>query len=130
MDNLEFLSFKEPITIEWIDIYRDGGSIGVLLVDAKGQGLSFHVDGAFGSPTRDRLFINSSSPSHKPAELIPKGDKREKAIIQILKTILDREFSAEEQTALRGSYGRRKLSEEERKAALNLSVIETLEKPG
>ena len=32
---------KEPITIKWIDIYRDGGSIGVLLVDTKGKELAF-----------------------------------------------------------------------------------------
>ena len=124
------IKMKKPITIEWIAIYRDGGTIEVLLVDAKGQGMSFHVDGAFGSPTRDRLFITPPSPGRAPAELIPKGDKREKEIIKMLKTILDRDFSAEEQAGLRGSYGRRQLSEAESNAALALSVIETLEKSG
>lgn len=130
MDNLESISLKEPITIKRIDIYRDGGSIGVVLVGAEGQELSFCLDGGRKSKTRDRLYIGPSRPVRDPANLIPKGDERETAVIQMLQSILDREFSAEEQAALSGSYGRRKLSEAERKAALSLAVIERLEKSG
>jgi hypothetical protein len=121
---------KEPITIKRIDIYRDGGSIGVMLVDAVGQELPFCLDGGARSETRDSLYIGSARPVRDPANLIPKGDEREKAIIQVLQSILDREFSVEEQSALQGSYGRRELNEEERKAALSLAVIERLEKSG
>jgi hypothetical protein len=129
MEYQEFLNITPPITIEKIDIFRDGGSIGVELIDSVGERFVFSVDGRLGSDTLDRVYINAYHPNLDNAKLIPQGGKEEGKIIECLQSYLDDEFSKEDQARLRNTYGKQDLNEEERIAALSMSVIDRTRNP-
>ena len=118
-----------PITIGKIDIYRDGGSIGVRLIDAAGVKFEFCVDGRRMGNTVDRLYINAYYPNREGAKLISRGAKEENKIIELLQNYLDDKYSKEKQDRLRKAYGKRKLSEDERVAALSINVVDRIMKP-
>ena len=129
MEKEGFPELTIPITIGKIDIYRDGGSIGVRLIDAAGVKFEFCVDGRRGSNTIDRLYINAYYPKREGAKLISRGAKEENKIIELLQNYLDDKYSKEKQDRLRKSYGKRKLSEDERVAALSINAVDRIMKP-
>lgn len=129
MENQEFLKISPPITIEKIDLFRDGGSIGVGLLDSSDIRYVFCIDGRIGSYTLDHVYINSFHPNVINAKLIPQGGKEEEKIIELLQNYLDDKFSKEDQGRLRNAYGNQKLSEEERIATLSINVIDRMRNP-
>ena len=75
MDKKELQQLSPPISIEKIDIFRDGGSIGVEIIDSSGLKFIFSVDGRISSNTLDYLYINAFHPTREGAKLIPRGGK-------------------------------------------------------
>jgi hypothetical protein len=129
MEHQESLYFTPPITIKKIDIFRDGGSIGVELIDSMETRFVFGVDGRLGSDTLDRIYVNAYHPSMNGAKLIPQGGKEEQKIIEVLQDHLDNNFSKEDQARLRNAYGKQNLNEAEQIAALSMSVIDRTRNP-
>jgi hypothetical protein len=129
MQGIIFPEVMPPITIEFIDIYRDGGSIPIVILDSKGTEIRLRVDGVLGSKTRDRLYINALAPDRQREQLVPRGAEFEEAILKALQEYLDRKFTPEEQEELKNAYGRRKLSERQRVAALCINAIERIRNP-
>ena len=129
MTQQELQKLTPPITIEKIDIFRDGGSIGVGLSDSTGVRYEFCIDGRISSHTLDRVYGNAFYPGMEDATMVPQGGREEGKIIALLQGYLDGKFSKEDQGRLRNAYGRRKLNEGERIAALSLNVIDRIRNP-
>lgn len=119
-----------PTTISRIEMYRDGGSIGVELLDSCGTKFELCVDGRLGTNTLDRLYVNARHPSIDRAELIPRGADVEKRIVKYLQGWLDDNWSIEEQESLKDTYGQRDLNVRESKVALCISVIDRIKNLG
>ena len=114
-----------PIEITRIDIFRDGGTVGVALKDAVGAEVELCLDGSIRRQTRDRFYWGTFYPDDNSSQLVARGSAAEASIIALLKRIVGQWYSEAEQKTLTGAYGRRALSsEEERKTALCLDVIE------
>ena len=115
-----------PIEITRAEIFRDGGTVGIALKDAAGAEVEFCLDGSIRRNTRDRFCWETFYPDDdKPDQLVARGSAAEESIIMILKRIVGQWFSEAEQKGLTGAYGKKALSsEEERKIALCLDVIE------
>ena len=115
-------ALAKPISILKIDVFRDGGTIGIHLLGNDGGQFLCAVDNANRSTTQKRLYTGDFYPS-TGSKFLQKGSQEEFEILQILQEIIDRDFSRDEQSQLNGSYGKRKLSEKERKVALCLAAI-------
>ena len=124
MDNQ--ISLSEPVELLFIEIYRDGGTIALGLQGAEGCGLSFSVDGSLGSRTPNRIYLHEESSSGNISVLVPRGDERERRIVELLQGWLANNFSTEEINELGGSYGTRRLEELERKGALCISAVDMI----
>ena len=114
-----------PIEITRTKIFRDGGTVGIALKDAVGAEVELCLDGSIRRNTRDRFYWGTFYPDDNSGQLVVRGSAAEESITAILKRIVSQWFSEAEQKALTGAYGKRALSsEEERKTALCLDVIE------
>lgn len=120
------LKLKEPVSLVFIDIYRDGGTLSLVLEDRDRASLSFTIDGSLGSFTPNRIFLEGEFPDGRRSQMIPKGDPREAAIVVYLETWLAETYSSRELKDLRDSYGRKPLDERQRMAALCLSAVERI----
>lgn len=114
-----------PIEIKRIEIFRDGGTVGIALKDAVDAEVELCLDGSILRNTRDRFYWGTFYPDDNSGQLVARGSASEESIIALLKQIVGQWYSEAEQKALTGAYGKRALSsEEERKTALCLDVIE------
>ena len=114
-----------PIVITRADIFRDAGTVGIALKDAENTNVEFCLDGSIRRQTRGLFYWKTFYPDNNPDYLVARGSNAEASIIEILKRIVSQWYSETEQKALIGAYGKRVLSsEDERKAALCLDVIE------
>ena len=113
-----------PIEITRVEIFRDGGTVGIALKDAVGNEVEFCLDGSIRRNTRDRFYWGTFYPDDDSGQLVARGSAAEERIIALLKRIVSQWYSEAEQKALTGVYGKKALSEEERKTALCLDVIE------
>ena len=96
----------------------------IALKDAVGAEVKFCLDGSIRRNTRDRFYWGTFYPDDNSGQLVERGSAAEESIIALLKQIVCQWYSEAEQKALTGVYGKRALSEEERKTALCLDVIE------
>lgn len=94
------LELYPPFELVQLHRWRDGGSLGFTVDDAKGQRLSFSLDGRIGSPTPGRWYIGAGHPTQEGAELVEVGGKREQALIRILDLWLSQHFSDSQRGAL------------------------------
>ena len=115
-------ALAKPISILRIDVFRDGGTIGIHLLGNEGGQFLCAVDNARKSSTPNRMYTGDFYPS-TGSKLLQKGSQGEIEILQILQEIIDRDFSKDEQGCLNGSYGKQKLSDKERKTALCLTAM-------
>ena len=113
-----------PIEITRVKIFRDGGTVGIALKDAAGTEVEFCLDGSLRRHTREQFYWGTIHPGNNSGQLVARGSDAEASIIALLKPIVSQWYSEAEQKALTGVYGKRALSEEERKTALCLDVIE------
>jgi hypothetical protein len=111
-----------PVVIRRIEIFRDGGTTGIELEGSSGRRFLCAVDGSVCRSTRDRIYTGAFYPGQE-STLIQRGSPAETRILDALQEIMGRDFTQAEQEELVGAYGRKKLNEEERKAALCLQAI-------
>jgi len=111
-----------PLIVLRADIYRDGGTIGVAIEDATGVEKEFCLDRRIKSPTHGALIWGAFYPRNGNGQMVEKGSAAELTIVELIRKIISQEFSGEEQKELTGAYGKRKLNDKERKAALCLSL--------
>lgn len=78
-----------PLVISEILLYKDGGTVGVKVKDAKGVEHLFCFDGRVSERVKAKalkVYYGATHPEHKGAKpLIPKG-KNEKILLKYLKT--------------------------------------------
>jgi hypothetical protein len=75
-----------PFEITRTIIFRDGGTIAIVIEDGMGSSLPFCLDGRIKRPSPLRhLYIGATHPSEPQAEQVPIGSAAEKAILTILK---------------------------------------------
>jgi len=98
-------ALAKPISILKIDVFRDGGTIGIHLLGNGGGQFLCAVDNAKRSSTPKRLFTGDFYPS-TGSKFLKKGSRGEIEILQILQEIIDQDFSKDEQSRLNGSYGK------------------------
>lgn len=113
-----------PIEITRAEIFRDGGTVGIALKDAAGAEVEFCLYDSIRRQTREQFYWGAFYPGNNSGQLVARGSTAEASIIAFLKRIINQWYSEAEQKALTGVYGKRALSEEERKTALCLDVIE------
>ncbi len=113
-----------PIEITRAEIFRDGGTVGIALKDAADAEVEFCLDGSVRRNTRDQFYWETFYPDDNSSQLVARGSTPEESIVALLKRIVSQWYTEAEQKAFTGVYGKRALSEEERKTALCLDVIE------
>ena len=62
-----------PIEITRIDIFRDGGTVGVALKDAVGAEVELCLDGSIRRQTRDRFYWGIFYPGDNSGQLVARG---------------------------------------------------------
>lgn len=94
------LKLYPPFDLVELLRWRDGGSLGFTVVDARGQRLSFSLDKRIGSSTPGRWYIGATYPTHEGAELVASAGKREHALVRILDLWLSQHFTDSERSTL------------------------------
>lgn len=86
------ITLYAPFEITQAMMFRDGGTIAILIEDSAGISLPFCLDGRINRPSPLRhLYIGARHPSDAEAEQVPIGSTAEKAILIILKSATIRE---------------------------------------
>jgi hypothetical protein len=68
-------------------MYRDGGTIAIVIKDGKGSVFPFCLDGRIKRPTKLRLvYVKTLHPGDAGAKQVPPGSAAEKSILKILKS--------------------------------------------
>lgn len=95
---VEPLAIREPVTIDEGLVWKDGGSIGLVLLDAKGKKHAFCLDGG-GLPTREKphgerehnLVVGTTHPLRDGGKRIPLRGAEEAALYGVLLRWADRQ---------------------------------------
>ena len=75
-----------PFEITRTMMFRDGGTIAIVIEDGMGISLPCCLDGRINRPSKLRhLYIGATHPSNAKAEQVPIASAAEKAILTILK---------------------------------------------
>jgi hypothetical protein len=81
------ITLYSPFEITSAVMFRDGGTIAIVIEDDMGSSLPFCLDGRIKRPSPLRhLYIGATHPSNAKAEQVPIGSAAEKAILTILKS--------------------------------------------
>jgi hypothetical protein len=77
-----------PVEVSEIVAYRDGGTIGMQMVDRLGSELPLCLDGRVKGGRNAKkpfqLYLGARHPTHPHARAIPVGGKEERAILGLL----------------------------------------------
>jgi hypothetical protein len=80
------ITLHSPFEIIRTIMFRDGGTIGIVIEDSAGISLPFCLDGRIKRPSPLRhLYIGATHPSDAKAEQVQIGSAAEKAMLTILK---------------------------------------------
>jgi hypothetical protein len=86
------ITLYSPFEIISTMMFRDGGTIAIVIEDSAGISLPFCLDGRIQRPSPlRRLYIGATYPSDAEAEQVPIGSAAEKAMLSILKSATTRE---------------------------------------
>jgi len=81
------IQLYSPFEIKSAMIYKDGGTIAIVIEDGMGRSLPFCLDGRFKRPSKIRLlYVGATHPSEPKAKQVPIGSAAEKAILTILQS--------------------------------------------
>jgi hypothetical protein len=81
------ITLYSPFEITRTMMFRDGGTIAIVIEDSAGVSLPFCLDGRIKRPSPLRhLYIGATHPSDAKAEQVPISSAAEKAILTILKS--------------------------------------------
>lgn len=94
------LTVDDSLRVEDVQMFRDGGTIGIKVANDLGEELIFCLDGRMKSQSfwdklskhkeERQVFLNVMHPSVGGAQAIPIGGQMEQIILNILTTWLDR----------------------------------------
>ena len=126
----------KPIEIDSADMYRDGGTIYVVLKDTNGKTFPFCLDGRmqalriFEKPRPYHIFIRVMHPSIAGAQEIPINGKEEKILLKVLEDWIKENVSEEEQRNLQDvlNYEKIKWTDKSYKARRILQLVDRLKK--
>lgn len=81
------IQLYSPFEITRAMMFRDGGTIAIVIEDAMGSSLPFCLDGRIKRPSKiHHLYIGATHPSDAKAKQVPIGSAAEKAILKILQS--------------------------------------------
>ena len=81
-----------PFEVTSAGLYKDGGTIAIVVEDGRGVSFPFCLDGRIKVPQYERyVYVGATYPTNSKAKQIPMGGKDEKAILKILKSAKFRE---------------------------------------
>ena len=81
------ITLYSPFEITRAIMFRDGGTIAIVIEDSAGISFPFCLDGRIKRPSPLRyLYIGAAHPSDAKAEQVPISSAAEKAILTILKS--------------------------------------------
>jgi len=81
------ITLYPPFEITRTMMYRDGGTIAIVIEDAMGSSLPFCLDGRIKRPSKIRhVYVGATHPSDAKAKQVPIGSVAEKTILKILKS--------------------------------------------
>ena len=81
------ITLYSPFEITRTMMFRDGGTIAIVIEDSAGVSLPFCLDGRIKRPSPLRhLYIGATHPSDAKAEQVPISSAAEKTILTILKS--------------------------------------------
>jgi hypothetical protein len=81
------ITLYSPFEITRTMMFRDGGTIAIVIEDSAGVSLPFCLDGRIKRPSPLRhLYIGATHPSDAKAEQVPISSAAEKAILTIFKS--------------------------------------------
>lgn len=117
------------ITMRKIDMWRDGGTIGMKFDWPNGREamIAFDHRGAYNTienKTKGRLFVGAMHPEHG-AELVPEDGEAEKIILGALRDWLEDHFTAPQLEIIRAGHDRRDWTQNHRWAASIMDQLET-----
>jgi hypothetical protein len=83
----ETITLYSPFEIKNAVMYRDGGTIAIVVKDGKGSLLPFCLDGRIKRPSPIRhVYVNAMHPGDAKAKQVPIGSPAERSILKILKS--------------------------------------------
>lgn len=83
------LNVVGPMVIEDVLLYRDGGTIGIMIKDAQDQYVSFCIDFGMGSKTQGNIYYGATHPEDDDAQLILDEDFEQQLIDVVVAAIND-----------------------------------------
>jgi len=82
------INMYPPFELESSGIYKDGGTIGIIIKDSKGTLLPLCYDGRIKTPLGKRyLYVGATNPNSSKAKRVIKGSATEESILKILKNV-------------------------------------------
>jgi len=76
-----------PFEITRTMMFRDGGTIAIVIEDAMESSLPFCLDGRIKRPSKIRhVYVGATHPSDAKAKQVPIGSETEKSILKILQS--------------------------------------------
>ena len=86
------ITLYAPFEIIRTIMFRDGGTIAIVIEDSMGSSLPFCLDGRINRPSKTRhIYIGATHPSEPKAKQVPISSAGEKAVLTILKSATIRE---------------------------------------
>ncbi len=86
---------REPLVIEYVSWYYDGGTVGVALTDSLGCQVEFCVDHGMGSETWGRIYVGARAPSSELARLA--NEQEVEYVISLAKRSLNKAYPEDAQ---------------------------------
>ena len=93
------LQIVEPVKMSRVFYWKDGGTVGIELTDAKDKkhAFSLYSPGGAGLPEKDKkpkiilnLFIGAAHPGHQGAKMVDFGGPEESALYGVLLRAIDK----------------------------------------
>ncbi|OGP55797.1 MAG: hypothetical protein A2Y65_01740 [Deltaproteobacteria bacterium RBG_13_52_11] len=83
----ETITLYPPFEVKSAVMYRDGGTIAIVIKDGKGTSFPFCLDGRVKRPSKLRyVYVGATHPDDAGAKQVPLGSAAEKSILMILKS--------------------------------------------
>ena len=97
----ELLGLEAPVTVKTVSYFSDGGTTGILLIDAQGKEYPFCLDGRErGEPLPRHIFTGAGYPTGPGAKMEPIGGDVERTLRTLLQAWVDGKADAAKQAAL------------------------------
>jgi hypothetical protein len=84
-----------PKTLVGVDMYKDGGTLRLNLLDEQNAPLRMYIDGRFISPTPGAIYLNAY-PADSDSILIPQDSALASALLGVLKQWLKDNYTEEQ----------------------------------